>query len=161
MQLDQTLINRILNIDFLSNVGEKYKDYIVEANVKNVDKHISTLKWENICLDESGDVSGFLAKNHSDKFQIWNDLVKEAKKLLLPGLEEKLNFLIDKNMLTVKIKQDILFNIIGIVVIGAYKEYVKSPFYNELLEIYEAGYIPYGWKGKYPGGSMYVYGGAE
>lgn len=161
MQLDQTLVNRILNIDFLSNVEEKYKDYIVEKDVKKAEKQISTLKWENICLEESGDITGYLSQNHQEADKLWNILTQEAKELLLPSLEEKLDFLIDENMLTVKIKQDILFNIIGIVVIDAYKEYVKSPFYSELLEIYEAGYIPCGWKGKYPGGSMYVYGGSE
>lgn len=39
----------------------------------------------------------------------------------------------------------------------AFKQYKEEPFHNELLNIYEQGYFPCGWKGTYPNGKIIIF----
>ena len=50
------------------------------------------------------------------------------------------------------------FSILAIVVLDAYKEIIPvADFFNELMAIYEAGYLPCGWKGKKAEGQFVIY----
>lgn len=48
-------------------------------------------------------------------------------------------------------------DIINIIMVLSYSKYYQSSFYQKLLYVYEHGYLPCGWSGRYPKGKLLVY----
>ena len=53
---------------------------------------------------------------------------------------------------------DVSFNILSITVIDAYKDIVSMPIlFCRILEVYETGWLPCGWRGSKETGKLIVY----
>ncbi|MCY8232251.1 hypothetical protein [Priestia endophytica] len=163
MKLNEEVIHKVLQIDWLSNCGRegslpKHLPFSTLGNQKAVKKSIDSVKWENVRLEEVNNLTGFLAKNHSDVFNgYWNTLVMEIKHNILPDVHVKAMANIVKHNLPLNILHNVEYDAVNILMVLSYREYYESKFYNMLYEVYATGHLPCGWNGKYPRGNLLVY----
>ena len=101
-------------------------------------------------LEKDGDFSVYLFKNQSDIYKHWNSLANSAKEEIIPEIEARLDNLITEGKLVASMKDQILFDIIGLAIYLTIKKEVpqaESTFYDDLYALYQAGYIPCGYAG--------------
>ena len=121
--------------------------------VKEAEKNINSLEWENFVLDKRGDFTVYLFKNHSDIYKHWNELVDSVKEEIIPEIEARLDKLIAESKLVASMKDQIKFDIISLAIYLTIKKELpqaESTFFDDLYTLYQAGYIPCGFaKGCY------------
>ena len=168
MKLDQEvleriseLIERIESIKWFTSCGEQVGDSAFRLKYVNswdeAKKYYSSIEWENTQLEAQNELTVFLHRTQKDKYQDWNEIVREAKKYIEgPFIEkmrnEKTRFNLDEDFIN-NVKWDILAAIMEHV----YLEYRGSVFYLHLLEIYESGHLPCGWNGEWPEGELMIF----
>ncbi|WP_414255059.1 hypothetical protein [Streptococcus cristatus] len=153
MKLHSDVINELINIDFLKEERETSLPITQLKTVKEAEKNINSLKWENFVLEKDGDFSVYLFKNHSDIYKHWNELANNAKEEIIPEIEEGLDRLIADSKLLASMRSQIEFDIIGLAIYLTIKKELpqaESTFFDDLYAVYQAGYIPCGFaKGRY------------
>ena len=153
MKIYDDVINSLISLPFLKENRET-TILIKQINrLKEAEKNINSLKWENFVLEKGSDFSVYIFKNHSDIHKHWNSLGISAKEEIIPEIEARLDNLIGEGKLVASMKDQILFDIIGIARYLTIKKEVpqaESTFYDDLYALYQAGYIPCGYnKGYY------------
>ena len=153
MKIYDDVINALKNIDFLKEERAINLPIIQIKTLKDAEKSINSLKWENFVLEKDGDFSAYLSKNHSDMYKHWNSLAISAKEEIIPQIEARLDNLIADSKLLESMKDQIKFDIVGLAIYLTIKKEIpqaKSQFFDELYALYQAGYIPCGYaKGCY------------
>ena len=153
MKIHSDVINELINIDFLKEERETSLPITQLKSVKEAEKNINSLKWENFVLDKRGDFTVYLFKNHSDIYKHWNELANNAKEEIIPQIEKSLDRLIADSKLLASMKSQIEFDIIGLAIYLTIKKELsqaESTFFDDLYALYQAGYIPCGFaKGCY------------
>ena len=151
MKIYDDVINSLISLPFLKENRET-TILIKQINrLKEAEKNINSLKWENFVLEKGGDFSVYIFKNHSDIHKHWNSLGISAKEEIIPEIEARLDNLIGEGKLVASMKDQILFDIIGIARYLTIKKEVpqaESTFYDDLYALYQAGYIPCGYVGE-------------
>jgi len=153
MKIYDDVIKSLISLPFLKENRET-TILIKQINrLKEAEKNINSLKWENFVLEKGGDFSVYIFKNHSDIHKHWNSLGISAKEEIIPEIESRLDNLIGEGKLVASMKDQIIFDIIGIARYLTIKKEVpqaESTFYDDLYALYQAGYIPCGYtKGYY------------
>lgn len=100
-------------------------------------------------------VTGYLAKKHTNKYQYWNSLVKEAKNVVENDIIQQIIFPeSEKSSMIESLKWDLVNYLLE----DAYSSLLREPFFfNGLINVYEAGYMPCGWSGIWPAGKLVIY----
>ena len=153
MKIYDDVIKNLISLPFLKENRET-TILIKQINrLKEAEKDINSLKWENFVLEKGGDFSVYIFKNHSDIHKHWNSLGISAKEEIIPEIEARLDNLFGEGKLVASMKDQIKFDIIGIARYLTIKNVVpqaESTFYDDLYALYQAGYIPCGFaKGCY------------
>ena len=144
MKIHADVINEIINIDFLKEERAINLPITQLKTVKEAEKNINSLKWENFVLEKDGDFSVYLFKNHSDIYKHWNSLANSAKEEIIPEIEARLDNLIGEGKLVASMKDQIKFDIVGLAIYLTIKKelpQVESIFFDDLYALYQAGYI--------------------
>ena len=153
MKIHSDVINELIDIDFLKEERETNIPITQLKTVKEAEKNINSLKWENFVLDKRGDFTVYLFKNHSDIYKHWNELVDSVKEEIIPEIEARLDNLIAESKLVASMKDQIKFDIISLAIYLTIKKELpqaESTFFDDLYALYQAGYIPCGFaKGCY------------
>lgn len=153
MKIYDDVIISLKNIDFLKEERATNIPIIQLKTVKDAEKSINSLKWENFVLEKDGNFSAYLSKNHSDMYKHWNSLAISAKEEIIPQIEAQLENLIAEGKLQASMKDQIKFDIVGLAIYLTIKKEIpqaESPFFDDLYALYQAGYIPCGYaKGCY------------
>ena len=153
MKIHSDVINELINIDFLKEERETSLPITQLKTVKEAEKNINSLKWENFVLDKRGDFTVYLFKNHGDIYKHWNELVDSVKEEIIPEIEARLDNLIAESKLVASMKDQIKFDIISLAIYLTIKKKLpqaESTFFDDLYALYQAGYIPCGFaKGCY------------
>jgi hypothetical protein len=158
MNLAIEVVGSLKNVDLLSNVGKPIDYYPQVTKITEVRKSIRSMKWENICLEEIGNVTAYLAVHHSTEYNsFWNKGVMEIREVLLPSIDNQLLHLKHNKIIDERISEAIRFDMINIVMAISYEHFVSSKFYNKMYKIYLDGHLPCGWRGEYPMGEIEVY----
>ena len=127
-------------------------------DVDEITKAITSIEWENICLEEHGNISEFLAVNDRAEYRhSWNTTVAFLKSKYLPDIMFRIENICKENKLPSSILNDIKFNLLSIFLTNHYQQYDRSSFFSMLLSIYMAGHLPCGWQGKYPDGNIIIF----
>ena len=114
MKIYDDVINALKNIDFLKEERAINLPIIQLKTLKDAEKSINSLKWENFVLEKDGDFSAYLSKNHSDMYKHWNSLAISAKEEIIPQIEARLDNLIADSKLLESMKDQIKFDIVGL-----------------------------------------------
>ena len=153
MKINDDVIKSLISLPFLK--GKRETTILIKQinRLKEAEKNINSLKWENFVLEKGGDFSVYIFKNHSDIHKHWNSLGISAKEEIIPEIEARLDNLIGEGKLVASMKDQIKFDIIGIARYLTIKKegpQAESTFYDDLYALYQAGYIPCGFaKGCY------------
>ena len=148
MKIYDDVIISLKNIDFLKEERATNLPIIQLKTVKDAEKSINSLKWENFVLEKDGNFSAYLSKNHSDMYKHWNSLAISAKEEIIPQIEARLDNLIADSKLLESMKDQIKFDIVGLAIYLTIKKEIpqaESPFFDDLYALYQAGYIPCGY----------------
>ena len=161
MEIKNEFAERLLNCKWLQNCG-KQEDFGFEVEYvkskKQLKKLISSIKWENICLEAEGDFTAYLHINHKEDYnKYWNDMVSMIKSEYINTIAEDIMKVLDDFEGKDDIIIDMKANIVSLFMMHFYSEYYNSDFYDKMLKIYLAGHIPCGWNGEYPEGRFLVY----
>ena len=151
MKIYDDVIISLKNIDFLKEERATNIPIIQLKTVKDAEKSINSLKWENFVLEKDGDFSAYLFKNHSAIYKHWNSLAISAKEEIIPEIEARLDNLIADSKLLESMKDQIKFDIVGLAIYLTIKKEIpqaESPFFDDLYALYQAGYIPCGYEKK-------------
>lgn len=151
MKIYDDVIISLKNIDFLKEERATNLPIIQLKTVKDAEKSINSLKWENFVLEKDGDFSAYLFKNHSAIYKHWNSLAISAKEEIIPEIEARLDNLIADSKLLESMKDQIKFDIVGLAIYLTIKKEIpqaESPFFEDLYALYQAGYIPCGYEKK-------------
>ena len=153
MKIYDNVIKSLISLPFLKENRETEIPIKQIKKLQEAEKNINSLKWENFVLEKDGDFSVYLFKNQSDIYKHWNSLANSAKEEIIPEIEARLDNLIAEGKLVASMKDQILFDIIGLAIYLTIKNVVpqaESTFYDDLYALYQAGYIPCGYtKGHY------------
>lgn len=150
MKINDDVIKSLISLPFLKESRETTVPIKQIKKLQEAEKSINSLKWENFVLEKDGDFSVYLFKNQSDIYKHWNSLANSAKEEIIPEIEARLDNLIWEGKLLASMKDQILFDIIGIARYLTIKKEVpqaESTFYDDLYALYQAGYIPCGYAG--------------
>lgn len=156
------IVIRLNNIKWFENCNRKNATSKYEISyakdINSVVKHCSSIRWQNITLEKSQDVHSYLIVKRVNTLYTWNETVLEIKKDILPQIlqkaENKWNEKYDREQ---EITNILRWNISNILILSAFRKYKNEPFHEELLNIYEQGYFPCGWKGTYPEGKIIIF----
>lgn len=161
MILGKDFINKIINCQWLQMCGIKEDfEYDIEyaKSKKELEKKITSLAWENICLERRGDFTVYLHLNHRTEYdQYWNKEVRIIKSEYMPEIIDKITQALRNKDLSLDILEDMKMNIITLFMLEFYSEYYSSEFFERMLMIYLSGHLPCGWMGKYPKGRFLIY----
>ena len=151
MKIYDDVIISLKNIDFLKEERATNIPIIQLKTLKDAEKSINSLKWENFVLEKDGDFSAYLFKNHSAIYKHWNSLAISAKEEIIPEIEARLDNLIADSKLLESMKDQIKFDIVSLAIYLTIKKEIpqaESPFFDDLYALYQAGYIPCGYEKK-------------
>ena len=151
MKIYDDVIISLKNIDFLKEERATNIPIIQLKTVKDAEKSINSLKWENFVLEKDGDFSAYLFKNHSAIYKHWNSLAISAKEEIIPEIEARLDNLIADSKLLESMKDQIKFDIVSLAIYLTIKKEIpqaESPFFDDLYALYQAGYITCGYEKK-------------
>ena len=153
MKINDDVIKSLISLPFLKENRETEIPIKQIKRLKEAEKNINSLKWENFVLEKDGDFSVYLFKNQSDIYKHWNSLANSAKEEIIPEIEARLDNLIGEGKLVASMKDQIIFDIIDLAIYLTIKNVVpqaESTFYDDLYALYQAGFIPCGYtKGYY------------
>ena len=163
MTIDNEIKERLLHIDWMKccgnqNLLELVNEYAYVKNVKNIEKSLEKYKWENVCLDASGELTVYLSLHYSEQYnKYWNIMVDEAKAEIITSISKTIANRCKKLEIPEKMNDYINWDIVTIALAFSYKKYYESTFYDDMLKIYESGHLPCGWIGRYPKGKFKIF----
>lgn len=165
MDLNQMVIDRLKKINWFHNLGNPIKtaikyDVSYTKSMKSAIKHMNSIRWENIGLEDENELTLYLTLNHKDKYGIvWNELVDEIKRNISPVILKSVMDCASKEKFEIppELIEQITWDIISIIMAYTYEQYRTPNLYAEILKIYEEGNIPCGWNGVYPHGKIIIY----
>ncbi|WP_426576192.1 hypothetical protein ACP179_16895 [Xenorhabdus stockiae] len=158
MKISNQAMNRLLSINWFYNVGKEINvpNSTLVENYADVNEYISSPEWEYVTLEESNEISGFLAQKYSDIYQYWNDLAIDAKSFINNEVIKNLPEIdgVDPVLLSQCVRWDLMHYLIE----DTYKKKLIKPlFFAGLVDIYEKGHLPCGWDGEWPNGNIIIY----
>lgn len=160
ISLSEDVIKKFRDIDFLNSNRIVSDKYIILNNLNEANSLCISRFWEKFILDKSNDLTMYLSNHNKKLYNMqWNEWVQQSKKEIIPFLDQKINILILEKRLTESIRDDIKFNILSLINYIMYKQHIPKlefPFLDDLLEVYEQGFIPVSYRGEYPNGNFIV-----
>lgn len=164
MHIDESIVEMLMNIHWLENCSQNSKlniRYGYEfVSLEKVKQSLTGVKWQNRQLEEVNKLTEYLFFNNPEVYHdCWNKLVNEFKEKYITMLDElvieKVN---DKfGSLSKFVMDSIHYDALEIAMAFTYKDYLAPTFYAQILKVYQNGFFPCGWRGKFPHGNMLIY----
>lgn len=154
-----TIIDDLRNTLLFRSVGEAVDDrnIIVVQSWPQAIKSAERLNWENIRIEWRNTLSGRLAVEFPARFDQWNEVTTELKRLLLPIVDEKIAALELDEKLRTKLLNNVRWDLLSLLQESEYSDLVTPQYYAALGVVYFDGHFPCGWQGDYPNGKFVVF----
>lgn len=109
--------------------------------------------WDDFTLERKGDLTGWLTVKHPHRYSVWNNLVKEIRPQVDDWIDCNLASVLD-DLARSYVRWDLLHAALE----TRFVDLKKVPlFYTEhVVPAWQAGRIPYGWRGEYPEGALHL-----
>jgi hypothetical protein len=150
-QLDET--------EWFSYVGVKgdiTEPRILSSWQEAVD-HCSSTYWESICLEAANQYCESIVRVSKERFRLWNEVVLDVKKTVVPFVSRKLGPLLRVNDLPSAFEATVRWDMIHICMETEYADIVAPGFYACQCHWYTEGHFPCGWEGRFPAGRLIIY----
>lgn len=162
MESSKELVERLMKVQWFANCGNK--NAVSKCEIKYVtkveaaEKYCSSARWENITLNCLHNISSQVPKKRYGVGVEWNDVVSEIKEKFIPKLEEFVNKKWEEKYELSKVFCiEFKWILLGFLMSNCYKEFWHEPLFDEVLSIYEQGYFPCGWQGRFPEGKLLLF----
>lgn len=157
MKISQLAIDRLNKINWFVNLG-KATTLPVVLQAQSLSLFIKSLnsdEWESATLEAVNEITGDLAIKHTEKYQYWNSLVKEAKKVVEIDIIPEIIFPESEKISMI---ESLKWDLVNYLLEDAYSSLLREPFFfNGLINVYEASHMPCGWSGIWPAGKLVIY----
>jgi len=162
MELKKDFLDKIDSCAWFENCGDGSFDRFEVVVVKDKEKaikNITSTKWENVYMEQQGNLTEYLFINHRDLYsESWNREIQHIKQEYLGKLLDLFVPVLENKGLTgKKIVDNVRYNIMLLFMASFYSEYYSSEFFEQMLEIYLSGHLPCGWSGSKKSGKFMVY----
>lgn len=157
MKISQLAIDRLSKINWFVNLGmaTTLPGVIQTKSLSLFIKGLKSDEWESATLEAGNEITGFLAKKHTSKYQCWNSLVKDAKKVVENDIIPKITF---PESEIVTMTESLKWDLMNFLLEDANSSLLQEPFFfDRLISVYEAGHMPCGWSGTWPAGKLVIY----
>ena len=117
--------------------------------------------WQDVRTEAQGDLTGHLAKHHTDAYSFWNSLAKASRQRIQKDVMPKVNDGLNQ-ISAIALSDTVLLDLNRIALQSAYaKRFRRIPdFFPKLFALYARGFLPCGWNGSltlWPEGQLIVY----
>jgi len=151
-------LDQLENADWFSRVGVKDAAIaIVLSSWEEAIAHSSSLEWENLRLEAANQYCEHLSERSNVRFERWNEVVREVKKVVVPLVQRKINAVVRTNRLPKSFEDTVNWDILHVLVESEYADVYPPGFYAGQAYWYVKGHFPCGWQGGFPGGVPIVY----
>jgi hypothetical protein len=117
----------------------------------------SSIEWENLQLEASGDNHVAVMRRSKEREAKWNDIVNELKKTTIPLVRNKIEPVVRQHGLPKVFGDSVEWDILGVCLESEYADLGLPGFYKNLAAWYVKGHFPCGWEGAFPQGMLIVY----
>lgn len=169
MNLDPEIYQRFLETPWLRKCGTgpaimtADKSIIWLTSTEEAILNISSTGWVDAGTEAQGELTGYLARNHYNSYGgHWNRLARESRSILDSQVKPEIEKAIVISPVPISVLPQIMLDLNRIALFSVFhKQFKKIPdFFGQLASIYEAGFLPCGWKGdlnEWPKGHLVVY----
>jgi len=158
------LTARLFAIDWFSRCGQPISlDLTMEVEQigmwPEAVESFGGVDWENVQLEAQNQLTMWLHQNARRRYQTWNEIVDAHKATIIePLTRDRWVPFQDASGLDVQFIHGVQWDILGALMENSFFDTGhQCYFFFELLQVYEAGHFPCGWRGEWPGGSLVVY----
>lgn len=158
---------KLLKIDWFSKMGEKdfnnLECFPIRFECLNnqfeMEKKMSSQRWENKTLEEQNIIMRYLYVNSHENRKNWNSYVEEAKAFIDKVLMVEWRKFQVENGVSEDFISSVKWDVMHFILYSKFSEEIDGipTFFLDLIRIYESGHIPCGWSGKMDKGFLFVY----
>lgn len=98
-----------------------------------------------------------IARHSSQRLRLWNETVREVKKITGPLVTSKIAALVQENDLPEIFSVQVNHDIMGLCMESEYADLCPPGFFTSISQWYIDGHFPCGWWGAFPLGKLVVY----
>jgi hypothetical protein len=157
---EQTLatLKKLENADWFCSVGNKdTESAIVLHSWKEAAESCSSPSWRDLLLEASNRYTEKLASLSKGRFNEWNNIVKEVKKLTVPLVAAKTERVVRENQLPKTFQNIVNWDILHVAMESEYSDVYPPGFFASQAYWYVKGHFPCGWNGQFPDGKLVIY----
>jgi hypothetical protein len=158
------LTTRLFAIDWFSRCGQPISlDLTMEVEQlgswSEVVESCSEVDWENVQLEAQNQLTMWLHQHARPRYQTWNEVVVAHKAAIIePLTRDRWVPVQEANGLDVRFIYAVQWDILGVLMENSFHDTGHQCFFFfELLQVYEAGHFPCGWRGNWPDGKLQVF----
>jgi len=151
-------LDKLEKADWFSRVGVRDATTpIILASWSEAIAQCSSIEWENLCLEATNQYREQLVQRSKERFEKWNDIVRELKKTTIPFVRRKIEAIVRLHKLPRAFEATVQWDILGACMEAEYADIYPSGFYGSNAHWYAMGHFPCGWRGEFPKGQLIVY----
>jgi hypothetical protein len=153
------LIERLKHAPWFERVGQPIADETVVqvAGWRDAVALALSSEWQLARLHASNDLSGFLAREHRQRFFLWNKIVCEIDQYLQRAIADVARRVTREYALPQEIGRLLDSTACLACVEAEYSDLVPPGFFSRIAEWYLKGHFPCGLTDKYPKGKLMVF----
>ncbi|MEK8215211.1 hypothetical protein [Paenibacillus sp. FSL L8-0463] len=153
---------RVAKVRWFENCGKEIREPYFEGNIIIVDSWTKAQKgingkWDNLKLEIRNNLTGTLHERWRNEYREWNTITLEAKAVLQKGVLNELKSYVSANNINYSVYESVEWDLLCVLMEYAYSDLVAPGFYFKMFDVYEAGHLPCGWKGKWPEGNVLIF----
>jgi hypothetical protein len=112
---------------------------------------------DDVLIDARNGLSMILDRDHTKRYQDWNEIIDSIDECLKPAMEELAKLVIEDHDLPEEFKQVLVSTTRMACVEAEYSDIVPPAFFMEIAKWYIAGHLPCGLTEEYPNGKLMVF----
>ena len=152
------MLDRLEEASWFSRVGmDKGAGIPVVASWPEAIECCRSFEWEDVQLEASNQFCECLAERSRDRFQLWNETVREVNKAIGPLVDRKIATTVRENGLPKLFRAQVNRDMRGICMETEYADVCPPRLFGQMARWYIGGHFPCSWSGPFPEGKLVVY----
>lgn len=146
------------NAEWFTRVGvQDTTAAVVLSSWQDAIKHCSSVAWENLGLEAANQYRETLLERSRDRFNQWNDLVKQLKPESEKLVRRKIETVVRQHNLPKVFEDNVQWDILHVCMEAEYADIYQPGYYASQAYWYIKGHFPCGWEGTFPDGKLVIY----
>jgi len=151
-------LDQLENAAWFSRVGDKDTAVAtVLGSWQEAVAHCSSIEWQNLCLEAANQYRERLVERSMERFEKWNELMLELKKVTIPLVAKKIEGVVRANDLPKSFENAVQWDVLFVCMEAEYADVYPPGFFTSNAYWYTKGHFPCGWQGDFPAGVLIIY----